>query len=135
MLSWYAHDAGGEVIVPGSHRGLEVTSHLRDRWRFDEAGDGDLDVQGIVDAGEEVCGQEGVSTRGKEVVMDPHVLDIEDLGPQVSEHLLERCAWCHERLWRDGRAGESELRRQSVTLHFTRRTPGELRDDTQMARN
>ena len=41
-----------------------------------------------------LCGEQRVTPKGKEVIVDTHPLETEHLPPEPDEYLLDRCAWC-----------------------------------------
>ena len=73
--------------------------------------------------------RERVAAQREEVIMDTDLFDLEDLGPEFGQHLLEVRPRRDEGLLRDDEAREPQLRRQADTLHFARWALWELLDD------
>ena len=103
-----------------------VPGHLRYRRCLKEAAEGDLDVRHFAYAGQELCGQEGVSAQLEEVVVDAYTLEIEHLGPEPCQHALRaacegQCSLCGAgRLCPIGRC-QAELLSQTTALQFAGR--------------
>ena len=80
-------------------------------------------------AGQELRGKDRVASQGIEVIMETHTLDIEHLGPEPCQHLLQRRARGRTcRRYLRGR-GQTESLRQAKALQFARRACREVIDN------
>src|SRR6185436_3427022 len=102
---------------------------------FENARDPDLEMQDVADAGENVYGRERVAAQREEIIMDTDPLDLEDLGPEFRQHLLEVRLRRDEGLLRDDKVPEPQLCRQADTLHLARWALWEFLDEVHLARD
>ena len=130
------HDGGGTSLSPvGMDQRIEMASHLRNRRHLENARDPNLEMQDVANAGENVYGRERVTAQREEVVMDTDPFDLEDLGPEFRQHLLEVRLRRDEGLLRDDKVREPQLCRQADTLHFACWALWELLNDVHLARD
>jgi len=86
-------------------------------------------------AGENMYGRKRVTTQREEIIMDTDPFDLEDFGPEFRQHLLEVRLRRDEGLRPDDKVRESQLCRQTDTLHFARWALWELINDVHLARD
>ena len=70
------------VCRPGAQGGLDALRQFREGGGLEDAAQGDLEAEGLVDAGEELGGEEGVATEVEEVVADADAVEFQERGPQ-----------------------------------------------------
>ncbi len=71
---------------------LDLARQPGHRGRLEERPQRHLDAEGLAQAGEEPGGEQRVAAEGEEAVVDGDPLDLEDLGEESGEHLLDRGA-------------------------------------------
>ena len=130
------HDDGGTSLRPvGMDQRIEMASHLGNRRHLENARDPDLEMQDVADAGENVYGRERVAAQREEIIMDTDPFDLEDLGPEFRQHLLEVRLRRDEGLLRDDKVREPQLCRQADALHFARWALWEFLNEVHLARD
>ena len=82
--------------MAGVNQPFEMVRHLRNGRRLEKPRNLELDLRNVVDVAENVGGQERVSARREEVIVNTDLLDLEDLCPVLGQHLLERRPWRDE---------------------------------------
>src|SRR5262249_47901131 len=82
---------------------------------------------------ENMGGEEGVSARCKEIIVNTDLLDLEDLRPAFGQLVLERCPWRDESARQDRAARETQFRRQATTLHLAGGAFGDLAEEEHLA--
>ena len=85
--------------------------------------------------GENVGGQERVSARREEVIVNTDLFNLEDLCPVLGQQLLERRPWRDEGPREGCAVRHTQFSRQADTLHFTGMAFRYFRDDEYLARD
>ncbi len=119
----------------GMNQRIEMESHLRNRRHLENARNPNLEMQDVANAGENMYGRKRVTTQREEIIMDTDPFDLEDFGPEFRLHLLEVRLRRDEGLRPDDKVRESQLCRQTDTLHFARWALWELINDVHLARD
>ena len=121
--------------MAGVNQLFEMVRHLRNSRRLEKPRDLELNLRDVVDVAENVGGQERISARREEVIVNTDLLDLEDLCPVLGQHLLERRPWRDEGPRQAVPARETQLSRQADTLHFAGRAFWDFPDDEDLARD
>src|ERR1700692_3813297 len=98
-----------------------MVCYLRNSRRLEKLGNLELDLRDVVDVAENVGGQERVSARGEEVIVNADLLDLEDLCPVLGQHLLEHRPRRNEVARLGGAGRDTKFSGQADTLHFAGR--------------
>ena len=85
--------------------------------------------------GENARGEERVSTRGKEVIVDADLLELEDLGTTLGQQFLQRRSWRDEGCRQGGARRKTQFGRQADPPHFPGRAFWNFIDDEYLARD
>src|SRR5437868_3408704 len=75
-----------------------MASHLRNGRRLEKAGDVDLKMRDIVQAGENMRDRERVAAQFEEIIMDTDPFEFENLCPAAGQHFLKGRSWRDESL-------------------------------------
>src|SRR5262245_57002231 len=78
-------------------------------------------LRNVVHVAENVGGEERVSTRCNEIIVNTDLLDLEDLRPAFGQLVLEWRPWRDESARQHRAARETQFRCQANTLHFASR--------------
>src|ERR1700747_359975 len=97
---------------------FEMMRHLRDGRRCEKSRGLELNFRDIVDVGENARGEERVSARGKEVIVDTELLEPEELRPTLGEQFLQRRSWRDEGGRQGGAGRKTQSGRQADPSHF-----------------
>src|SRR2546428_417620 len=115
---------------------FEMLRHLRDGRRREKSRGLELNFRNLVDMTENACGEERVSARGKEVIVDTDPLELEDLCPTFRQQCLEGGPWRDEGPWQSSGGGrKTQFGCQTDTLHFAGRAFWNFIDDEDLARD
>src|SRR5262249_3146652 len=119
----------------GLNHPFEMLRHLRGGRRREKSRGLELNFRKVVDVGENVRGEERVSARRKEVIVDTDLLELEDLRPTLGQQFLEGRSWRDEGR-RQGSAGrKAQFGRQADALHFAGWAFWNFTDDEDLARD
>src|SRR5262245_5125393 len=114
---------------------FEMVRHLRNRRCLEKSRGLELNFRKVVDVAENVCGEERVSTRRKEVIVDTNLLELEDLRPTLGQQFLEGRLWRDEGRRQSSTGRKTQFGRQADTLHFAGRAFWNFTDDEDLARD
>ena len=67
-------------------------------------------MHGFVQMGEKACAEKRVPAQGEEVIMDTDLFELQRLGPDFGQHLLDRRAWRDEGLVHEIKFGDGASR-------------------------
>src|SRR5262249_47808357 len=109
--------------------------HLRNGRPLEEARNLELNLRNVVDVPENARGQERVSARREEIIVNTDLLDPEDLCPALGQRFLKRRPWRDESRRLAAATRQSQLGRQANTLHLAGRALRDLIDNEDMARD
>src|SRR5262245_13008526 len=114
---------------------FEMVRHLRNRRCLEKSRGLELNFRKVVDVAENVCGEERVSARRKEVIVDADLLELEDLRPTLGQQFLERRSRRDEGRRQSSAGRKTQFGRQADTLHFAGRAFWNFIDDEDLARD
>src|ERR1700730_17967959 len=120
---------GSSGRLAGLIRLFEMVRRLRDGRRREKSRELELDFRKLVDVAENVCGEERVSPRHEEVIVDTDLPELEDLCPTLGQQRLKLRSRRDEGGRRGNAACEAQLCRQADTLHFAGRAFWDFIDD------
>ena len=109
--------------------------HLGDGRRFEHAGDIDLHMHLVVNAGKNLRGQKRIPAQREKIIVDTDPFARKDIGPDSGQLVFKRRARSNKRLKCDNAVLEPQLRRQPHTLHFAGGPFRQFFDDEHLARN
>src|SRR6266446_6881466 len=136
IFSGRAHEGRGSSMRLARLNDLfEMLRHLRDGRRCEKSRGLEFNFRDIVDVGENARGEERVSTRGKEVIVDADLLELEDLGPTLGQQFLQRRSWRDEGCRQGGARRKTQFGRQADPPHFPGRAFWNFIDDEYLARD
>src|SRR6516162_755618 len=126
---------GSSRRLVGLNHPFEMLRYLRDGGRLEKFRGPELDLRDVVDVGENARGEERVSARRKEVIVDTDLLELEDLCPTLGQQCFEGRSWRDQGRRQSSAGRKAQFGRQADPLQFAGGAFRNFIDDEYLARD